>query len=110
MRLPHAELAEVDPAKVRGYLLSEAHPVGKAKARFFREAGFGESTIELLIDGLLQIARMQEVLGAFETVHGVKYVLDGELDTSSGRRLRVRTIWIIDRGQERPRLVTAYPA
>jgi len=74
MRLPHAELAEVDPAKVRGYLLSDAHPVGKAKARFFREAGFGESTIELLIDGLLQIARMQEVLGAFETVHGVKYV------------------------------------
>jgi len=45
----------------------------------------------------------------FATVHGQKFVLEGELEGPSGRRLRVRTIWIIDRGQERPRLVTAYP-
>lgn len=36
-------------------------------------------------------------------------ICEGELETPSGRRLGVRTIWIIDRGQERPRLVTAYP-
>ena len=110
MRLPYAELAQVDSAKIGGYLLSEGHPVGKSKARFFREAGFDELTMELLIGGLLRIARMQEVLETFETVHGVKYVLEGEVDAPSGRRLRVRTIWIVDHGQERPRLVTAYPA
>ena len=110
MKLPHAGLAEVDPAKSGRYLLSESHPVGKSKARFFREAGFGESTSEVFIRGLLQIARTQEVLEAFETVHGRKYVLEGELDAPSGRRLRVRTIWIVDQGQDRPRFVTACPA
>lgn len=75
----------------------------------FPGAGFDESAIELLVRGLLQIARTQEVVGTFPTVHGQKFVLEGELEAPSGRRLRVRTIWIIDRGQERPRLVTAYP-
>jgi hypothetical protein len=42
MKLPHADRAEVDPGKLGRYLLSETHPVGKAKARFFREAGFDE--------------------------------------------------------------------
>jgi hypothetical protein len=109
MKLPHADRAEVDPGKLGGYLLSESHPVGKAKARFFREAGFDESTIELLVQGLLQIARTQEIVGTSTTVHGEKYILEGELETPAGRRLRVRTIWIIDQGQDRPRLVTAYP-
>jgi hypothetical protein len=109
MKLPHADRAEVDTGKLGRYLLSESHPVGKAKARFFRQAGFDESTIELLAQGLLQIAKTQEVVGTSATVHGTKYILDGELETPSGRRLRMRTIWIIDQGEERPRLVTAYP-
>ncbi len=83
--------------------------MGKSKARFFREAGIDEATIEFLTRELLQIARTQEVLAISATVHGQKYILEGDLGTPSGRRLRVRTVWIIDRGQERPRLVTAYP-
>ncbi len=110
MRLPHAERAVVDPTKVGAYLLSETHPVGKSKARFFREAGFDESTIDLLIRGLLRIARTQEVAETSATVHGLKYVLEGELEAPTGRRLRLRTVWIVDQGQERPRFVTAYPA
>ena len=110
MRLPHAELAEINPSKIGEYLLSETHPVGKSKARFFREAGFNDSTIELLTGGLLQIARTQEVVETSATVHGLKYVLEGELQAPTGRRLRLRTIWIVDQGQDRPRFVTAYPA
>jgi hypothetical protein len=30
--LPHAELATIDPAKLRDYLLSPSHPVGRFKA------------------------------------------------------------------------------
>jgi len=33
--LRNAELAEIDPQKLHGYLLSKAHPVGRFKARFF---------------------------------------------------------------------------
>ena len=33
MRLPGAQRAIIDAAKVRDYLLSPEHPVGRAKAR-----------------------------------------------------------------------------
>ena len=110
MRLPHPELAEVNPTKIEAYLLSETHPVGRSKARFFREADFDESTIDLLSRGLLLIARSQQVAETSATVHGLKYVLESELDAPTGRRLRLRTVLVVDRGQERPRFVAAYPA
>ena len=109
MKLPHADRAEVDPGKLGRYLLSGTTRSGKPRRGTSARPGFNESTIELLVQALLQIARTQEVVGTSTTVHGQKYILDGELETPSGRRLRVRSIWIIDRGAERPRLVTAYP-
>ena len=47
-----------------------------------------------------------------ESVHGEKYVVEGSLSrqTQESRRARVRTVWIIDRGDAAPRLVTAYPS
>ena len=40
MLLPNAELAEIDPQKLHGYLLSKTHPVGRFKARFFAALGY----------------------------------------------------------------------
>ena len=40
MKLPNADAATVDDAKVRDYLLSPEHPVGRFKARVFRSAGY----------------------------------------------------------------------
>ena len=45
-----------------------------------------------------------------EFIHGLKYILEGKMETPSGRSPTVRTIWIVDRGAETPRLVTAYPS
>jgi hypothetical protein len=39
MRIPGAERAVLDDAKVRDYLLSAEHRVGSAKARFFAQLG-----------------------------------------------------------------------
>jgi len=41
--------------------------------------------------------------------HGTKYIVDGRIDTPSGRAPLVRAVWIVDVGFEVPRLVTAYP-
>ena len=46
---------------------------------------------------------------SMETAHGIKYILDGGLEAPGGKAPVVRTIWIVDRGLDRPRLVTAYP-
>ena len=40
MRLPNVDQATIDRAKLEGYLLSEVHPVGRFKARFFASLGF----------------------------------------------------------------------
>src|SRR5262245_37672420 len=44
-----------------------------------------------------------------ESPHGTKYTLDGRIESPSGGAAMIRTIWIVDRGQDAPRLVTAYP-
>lgn len=109
MRLPNSQAAYIPTGKLTAYLLSETHSVGKSKARLFRSLGYSESNVSFLKDGLLSIAHAGEVLSTQSSEHGVKYVIEGSLKTPSGGALRIRTVWIIDRGQDRPRFVTAYP-
>jgi len=40
MKIPDGERAVVDAEKVRDYLLSPVHPVGKLKAAFFGALGY----------------------------------------------------------------------
>jgi hypothetical protein len=91
------------------YLLSEMHPVGKSKAKFFRLLGFDSNNADRLEQGLLHIAHTEMVTDTFTTQHGVKYVIDGTLDTPSNNEVRIRTVWIIEHEMTEPRFVTAYP-
>jgi len=109
MKLPNSERAWIPEQKLRDYLLSTSHPVGRAKARFFRAYGFHDENVDLLERGLLAIARFQEVVGATKSAFGEKYVIDGELPTPSGRTVIVRTTWIIEASEDAPRFVTAHP-
>ncbi|MBI2471760.1 MAG: hypothetical protein HYV59_11045 [Planctomycetes bacterium] len=109
MRLPDTERAYISLLKIKDYLLSETHPIGKSKAKFFRSFGFNETNTNLLKQGLLSIVHTEDVQEEVLSLHGVKYIIDGLLQTPIGKTVRVRTIWIIDKGQSRPRFVTAYP-
>jgi len=40
VRLPNVDHAIVEQGKLKGYLLSEVHPVGRFNARFFASLGF----------------------------------------------------------------------
>jgi len=109
MRLPNGDHAFIVPSKLVGYLLSGTHPAGQSKAKFFRAVGFDETTLAVLQAGLLGIAKECEVTQVSSSPHGVKYIIDGSLSTPTGHVVSIRTIWIIDTGQETPRFVTAYP-
>lgn len=109
MRLPNAELARIDKEKLTDYLLSPSHPVGRSKARFFRSLGFGESNLEELERSILSIARVEEVAETLPSLYGTKYVIDGIIQVPAGIEVNLRTIWIIESGDTRPRFVTAYP-
>jgi hypothetical protein len=67
LKIPSADRAIIDPAKLHGYLLSRSHPVGRFKA--------------------------------------IRAALVGP----SGQSAAVVSVWVVRRGEELPRFVTAYP-
>jgi hypothetical protein len=108
-QIPNREKAYVSARKLREYLLSETHAIGKAKARFFRALGFNENNLGLLELELIAIARRKSVKETVRTPFGIKYIVDGVMSTPVGTSAKVRTIWIVESNDKRPRFVTAYP-
>jgi len=108
--LPNADQSIVPERKVTGYLLSETHPDGRGKARFFSGHGFALSDWQALAAALRRHAAEHLVVEAVESVFGTRYVADGILHAPDGRTPQVRVVWFIERGDEVPRLVTAFPA
>lgn len=109
MLLPNRNRAYVPESKLIEYLLSETHAVGKSKAKFFRSLGFDEANAAMLGQGLLSIAQTEAVAEVVRSPFGSKYVVDGFLEAPNGT-VKVRTVWIVEVGDARPRFVTAYPA
>lgn len=109
MRLPNADQAIIDPRKVRDYLLSLEHPVGRYKAHFFIWLGFTRVRWRDLRDQLQNIALQEEAEVAERTDYGQKYVVHGTIAGTAGRQAKVLTAWIVLNGEDMPRFVTAYP-
>lgn len=109
MKLPHREKAYIPSPKLYNYLLSKVHSIGKWKAGFFLSLGFDVTNVKELEQQLLSIAHSGDVRDVIPSTHGTKYVVDGLLQAPDGRSAQMRTVWIIDAGEDRPRFVTAYP-
>ena len=61
MLLPHHDDAFISEDKLIGYLLSETHPVGRFKARFFNAVGYDSAEAQILEQALIDIAHEEEV-------------------------------------------------
>ena len=109
MSLPNADRAIVDPAKVRDYLLSSVHPVGRFKATFFVSLGYTQDRWETLRDDLLALARIGDAVPGRRRMFGRMFEVDGMLTGPSGPTAEIRTVWIIANDEASPRFVTAYP-
>ncbi|HEY3762476.1 MAG TPA: hypothetical protein VGN23_12080 [Verrucomicrobiae bacterium] len=109
MKLPNVELAIVPERKVKLYLLNPSHPVGGSKALFFLQFGFTTTEWLQLANGLLQLARENEVVETEMTKHGRRYVVEERLNAPDGTSLKIRTAWYIDVAGAPPRFVTAHP-
>jgi hypothetical protein len=110
MKLPRYLDAILPEKKLTAYLLSETHPVGRTKARYFRALGYTERNLARLKEDLLSVAASSDVTEVISTPFGTKYVVDGDLAPPAGIIVRVRTVWILETGEDFPRFVTAYPA
>jgi hypothetical protein len=109
LRLPSGESAVISPTKIRDYLLSSTHPIGRFKAAFFSVLGYTMDNWERLQKDLLQLARSGEAVAGQGSPYGQKYEVRGTLVGPSGRQARVVTVWIVLNGETYPQLVTAYP-
>ena len=98
----------IDLAKLRDYSLNPAHPEGKHKARVFAALlGFTTSHAERLREMILTNVVWHEAVQGMTDEHGTRYRVDFEVQ---GKRavVRIRTAWIIDTGEDVPRLVSCY--
>ena len=77
MKLPNLENVLVEEAKITAYLLSEENSGGKSA--FFMAFGFALDDQETLKDALIQHASTYEIKRSFETAHGVKDIIEGEM-------------------------------
>ena len=109
VKLPIAKHAIIDDTKIRDYLLSPIHPIGRYKCRFFLEIGYETGHWEILRQDLLSLVASEDAQESDQTRYGQKYVVRGILKAPSGTLAHIVTVWIVLHGELIPRFVTAYP-
>jgi hypothetical protein len=100
MTLPEADRAVIKPEKVRDYLLSTKHTVGRFKAAFFARLGYSRPQWQQLQGDIRGIAQIGTA---------VEGQPSGILRGPSGRQASVKTIRIFKHGEDFQTLVTVYP-
>ena len=108
MRLPNAKHAIIQKEKLINYLLSLTDGDRKPKAEYFRKIGFNETNLKAFESALLTVASNNDVKTIEKYKFGVKYIVEGFMDSPKGKRIMIRTVWSVDKGEKNPRLVTAY--
>lgn len=109
MKLPNAEHAIVDIAKLQDYCLDENHPVGKHKAKVFRRVlGLTRADAWMLRQTILDAVQVQDDAVAGERdEYGARFTVDVRIGRPAGVTI-VRTGWIIRTDEDMPRLTTSF--
>jgi hypothetical protein len=107
--LPNADRAEIDPEKLRGYLLSFTHPIGRFKARFFAALGYVAHEWQVLEADLRIQHLSQEAVPTPPMPYGQSYAIRAILKGPNGDAAAVVSVWFIRSGSSVPHFVTAYP-
>ncbi len=108
-RLPNAEKAIIEAEKLRGYILSSTHPVGRFKAAIFRKLGYSAKNWEAFERSLRDLILTQDAEEVEESQYGKKFIVEGTLTGPSGDTMQIVTVWVILKGENVPRFITAYP-
>lgn len=109
VKLPGVDRAVVSASKIRDYLLSDAHPVGRFKAAFFTALGYSAAGCEALAADLRRHALDNDASAIEANEYGQKYEVRGTLVGPAGKTAVIVAVWIVLRGQDSPRFVTAFP-
>ncbi|HEX8567582.1 MAG TPA: hypothetical protein VF648_18225 [Pyrinomonadaceae bacterium] len=106
--LPNADKAIVPIEKLRDYSLNSYHDRGKHKARVFASAlGMMQTDAPRLRDMILQAVLTNEAVEIETNEHGTRHTMDFRALGLKGE-ITICTAWIIDAGEDVPRLVSCY--
>lgn len=114
MKLPNAENAVIDIAKLRDYSLNPNHPEGKHKARVFLEkSGLGSNDAERLRQLILEAILTEEATEQRPTVYGRRFAVDFPIRVDERFEfvlswVTIRSAWIIRNDEDFPRLTTCF--
>ncbi|MCL4511244.1 MAG: hypothetical protein M1470_09280 [Bacteroidetes bacterium] len=92
MKLPNLDKTVIDREKIVEYLLNAVHPDNGGKSAFFESLGFNRDNWHALATSLRQLAETTEITKIMESTHGVKYIIDGYIESSNGKKAMVRMI------------------
>jgi len=109
LKLSNTNRAIIDPAKLRDYLLSPGHPVGRFKAPFFVALGYVQDEWPQLEADLRAQHLSQEARPATTSPYGQKYEIRAIVTGVAGRSAEVVSVRIILADEDAPRFITAYP-
>lgn len=111
-----SEIADIfsDPIVEKGkieYLLQlpQNNSYTNSKAKFFNSFGFTMENPSRFVDSIKShpvTARLDEEP---LSMWGRRFVFICNIDTPSGKRVCIKSVWQVNVGQARPRLITAYP-
>ena len=79
MKLPASDQVVIEVAKLRDYLLSFAHPVGRFKAAFFAAHGYTADNWRQLEADLKRLVEAQDVNKVQSSRYGQKYEVRGNI-------------------------------
>jgi hypothetical protein len=108
-KLPQVKEAVIPRNKIENYLLDLGHPIGGGKAKFFIHFGFRREKWEVLANALRKHVQENPTAWAMSDSDGTVYLIEGPLETPSGRRPRVRAVWLQETGALAARFISAYP-
>lgn len=109
MKLPNAEQVIIEEVKLVEYLLNLSHRRGASKAKLLASIGYVASEWRRLADDLCQQHLTAEVIEQRETAWGMRYDIVAPLTGPTGDTVMFHSVWQIDIGSDRPRLITMYP-
>jgi hypothetical protein len=108
MKLPGGADAVVEVSKLRDYCLDPHHPRGRHKARVLMSAlGLGRADADFLRAALLEAAREEDAVPGEADDYGDRYTVDFPI-AHGDRQARVRSAWIVLRGESAPRLTSCF--
>lgn len=109
MKVPNADKAVIEPAKIARYLLDVDHPHGGTKARLLVSLGYSAASWQQLDADLRRTHLTEDFVATSQTRWGVRYEIVAPITGPSGDTVSFRSVWQIDLGTDAPRLITMYP-